>query len=255
MPAWTPRPRHLRRTRATCADVNVPIPQLPLALRAPPDQRLSRYVQAPVGLVEYLQALATGASRDGGYLHGSAATGKTHLLLATCDEVEAAGRRAAYLSLRGLRGRVRAATEGLDAADLLALDDLEEVAGSGDDEVALFDLHNRVRDAGRSLLYAAAAAPDLLALQLPDLRSRLLQCARWALPVLDDAGRAELLRQRADARGLDLDDAALDWLLRRCNRDLGSLTDIFERLDRASLAAQRRLTVPFLRQVLETGQA
>ena len=75
---------------------------------------------------------------------------------------------------------------------------------------------------------------------------------RWALPVLDDAGRAELLRQRAAARGLDFDDAALEWLLRRASRDLGNLTAIFERLDRASLAAQRRLTVPFLRQVLET---
>jgi DnaA family protein len=67
---------------------------------------------------------------------------------------------------------------------------------------------------------------------------------------LDDAGRTELLRQRAAARGLDFDDAALEWLLRRASRDLGSLTAIFERLDHASLAAQRRLTVPFLRQVL-----
>ena len=66
--------------------------------------------------------------------------------------------------------------------------------------------------------------PDALPLVLPDLRSRLAQCARWTLPVLDDAGRAELLRQRAAARGLDLDEAALDWLLRRCSRDLGSLT-------------------------------
>jgi DnaA-homolog protein len=70
------------------------------------------------------------------------------------------------------------------------------------------------------------------------------------MPVLDDGGRADLLRQRAAARGLDFDDAALEWMLRRCSRDLGSLTGVFERLDRASMVAQRRLTVPFLRQVL-----
>ena len=150
---------------------------------------------------------------------------------------------------------MRAAVEGLERAALVAVDDVDAVAGSRDDEVALFDLHNRLHDAGRGVLYAADAAPDALPLVLPDLRSRLAQCARWTLPVLDDAGRAELLRQRAAARGLDLDDAALEWLLRRCSRDLGSLTAIFERLDRASLAAQRRLTVPFLRQVLEAGQA
>lgn len=228
------------------------VPQLPLALRAPPDQRLARYVGAPAGLPDALRALATGVSAGGVYLHGAHATGKTHLLLSACAEAEDAGRRAAYLALRGLRGRVRDAVEGLDAADLLALDDVDAIAGSREDEIALFDLHNRLRDAGRSLLYAAADAPDALGLVLPDLRSRLAQCARWALPVLDDAGRAELLRQRAAARGLDFDDAALEWLLRRASRDLGNLTAIFERLDRASLAAQRRLTVPFLRQVLET---
>jgi len=231
------------------------VPQLPLALRAPPDQRLSRYVDAPAGLPDALRALAAGTSTGSVYLHGAHATGKTHLLLATCAEAEDAGLRAAYLALRGLRGRVRDAAEGLDAADLLALDDVDAIAGSREDEIALFDLHNRLRDAGRGLLYAAADAPDALGLVLPDLRSRLAQCARWALPVLDDAGRAELLRQRAAARGLDFDDAALEWLLRRASRDLGNLTAIFERLDRASLAAQRRLTVPFLRQVLEADQA
>ena len=226
-------------------------PQLPLALRAPPDQRFNRYVQAPAGLLAQLRTLAQARARSGVYLHGVHATGKTHLLLASCAEAQATGRPAAYLSLRGLRGRVQAAVDGLELAGLLALDDVDAIAGNRDDEVALFDLHNRLHDAGRGLLYAAAAAPDALPLVLPDLRSRLAQCARWALPVLDDAGRAELLRQRAAARGLDFDEAALEWLLRRCSRDLGSLTAIFERLDRASLAAQRRLTVPFLRQVLE----
>ncbi len=227
-------------------------PQLPLALRAPPDQRLDRYLQAPDGLLPQLRALAAGnaATAAGVYLHGAPATGKTHLLLAYCAEAQASGRQVAYLSLRGLRGRVRLASEGLERAELLALDDLDAVAGEHADEVALFDLHNRLRDAGRAPLYAASAAQDALGLVLPDLRSRLAQCARWALPVLDDAGRAELLRQRAAARGLEFDAVALDWLLRRASRDLGSLTALFERLDRASLAAQRRLTVPFLRQVL-----
>ncbi len=225
------------------------IPQLPLALSAPPDQRLARYLQAPVGLAAQLRALAAGAA-DAVFLHGGHATGKTHLLVACCAEAEGQGRRPAYLSLRGVRGRVRDAVEGLEAADIVALDDLDAVAGGRDDEIALFDLHNRAREAGRAVLYAAADAPAALPLVLPDLRSRLMQCMRWALPVLDDAGRAQLLRERAAARGLDFDAAALDWMLRRCSRDLHDLSRLFEQLDRASLAAQRRLTVPFLRQVL-----
>ena len=224
--------------------------QLPLALRYPPDQRFETFVGAPPGALAQLRALAAGSGGDWLYLDGGPGTGKTHLLLATCAEAEVAGLRAAYLSLRDLRGRVRGATEGLDAIDVLALDDVEAIAGSREDEIALFDLHNRLRDAGRGLLYAARETPEGLPPGLPDLRSRLAHCTRIALQPLDDAGRARLLRERAAARGLAFEDAALEWMLRRCSRDLRSLTALFERLDHASLVAQRRLTVPFLRQVL-----
>ncbi len=225
-------------------------PQLPLALRYPPEQRLETYLGAAPGALERLRALAGGDARDALYVQGADGSGKTHLLLATCAAAEAQGRNPAYLSLASLRGRVRAASEGLEANDLIALDDVDAVAGHREDEIALFDLHNRLRDAGRGLLYAAHTSPDAMPLALPDLRSRLAQCTRIALQALDDVGRAELLRQRAATRGLDFDDAALDWMLRRCSRDLRNLTAIFERLDHASLIAKRRLTVPFLRQVL-----
>jgi len=62
--------------------------------------------------------------------------------------------------------------------------------------------------------------------------------------------RREVLRERAAARGIELDEAALAWLFARTQRDLGSLTTLLDRLDRESLAAKRRVTIPFLRQVL-----
>ena len=60
-----------------------------------------------------------------------------------------------------------------------------------------------------------------------------------------------MLRERARRRGLVLEEAALDWMLSRAGRDLGGLAALLERLDRASLAAQRKVTVPFLRQVMD----
>ena len=227
--------------------------QLPLALRYPPEQRFETWIGAPAVLAQ-LQSLARG---DGGrllgrnfYLQGAIGSGKTHLLLATCAAVDALGGRCDYLSLARVRGRARAAFEGLECTGLLALDDVDAIAGNREDEIALFDLHNRARDAGSGLIYAARDVPAALPLVLPDLRSRLVQCTLLGLRMLDDVGRAEVLRQRAAARGLQFDEAALDWLLRRHSRDLSDLGMLFERLDQASLAAQRRLTVPFLRQVL-----
>lgn len=230
--------------------LSAPAAQLPLALRFPPDQRFDTFVAAPGGAIAQLRALARGGAAGGVYLAGATATGKSHLLLAACAEADAAGRRAAYLPLAAAAGRLRDALDAFEHADLVALDGLEAVAGDRDDEIALFDAHNRARDAGRSLLYAARATPDGLELVLPDLRSRLSQCARIALEPLDDAGRAEVLRLRAHRRGLQWDEAAIDWLLKRVDRDLVSLTALLDRLDRESLAAQRRLTVPFLRSVL-----
>ncbi|HVI26194.1 MAG TPA: DnaA regulatory inactivator Hda [Xanthomonadaceae bacterium] len=224
--------------------------QLPLALRYPPDQRLDTFVAAPPGALAQLQALATRAGADWLYLAGPPGTGKSHLALAVCAAAEAAGRRAAYLPLAAARGRLADALQALDGNDVVALDGLAAVAGGREDEVALFDFHNRARAAGAGVLYAAEAAPDALALGLPDLRSRLAQCARVSLSPLDDAGRRQVLLARAQRRGLALEEAALDWLLRRVGRDLAGLTALLDRLDHASLAAQRRITVPFLRQVL-----
>jgi DnaA family protein len=144
------------------------------------------------------------------------------------------------------------ALAALHGQDVVALDGLDAIAGQREDEVALFDFHNRARTAGTAVMYTARETPAELGLGLPDLRSRLSQCVQVILPALDDGGRREVLRERAQRRGLVLEEAAIDWLLTRTDRDLGRLVALLDQLDRASLAAQRRITVPFLRSVLET---
>ena len=227
------------------------VPQLPLALRYPPDQRLENFIAAPPGAIAQLRVLAGAAGADWLYLVGAAGTGKTHLALALCAAAEQAGRRSAYLPLAAASGRLGDALDALEGNDVVALDGLEAIAGDRDDEIALFDFHNRARSAGLNVLYTAREAPETLALVLPDLRSRLSQNARLVLAPLDDAARADLLRDRAQRRGLVLEDAAIDWMLSRTDRNLARLVALLDRLDRESLAAQRRITVPFLRQVME----
>ncbi|MEO8365520.1 MAG: DnaA regulatory inactivator Hda [Pseudoxanthomonas sp.] len=227
------------------------VPQLPLALRYPPDQRLESFIAPPLGAIAQLHALAGVAGADWLYLAGAAGTGKTHLALALCAAAEQAGRRSAYLPLAAASGRLGDALDALEGNDVVALDGLDAVAGDRADEIALFDFHNRARSAGLNVLYTAREIPDSLGLVLPDLRSRLSQCNRAMLHTLNDASRAEVLRDRAQRRGLMLEEAAIDWLLSRTDRDMVNLTELLDRLDRESLAAQRRITVPFLRGVME----
>ena len=50
--------------------------------------------------------------------------------------------------------------------------------------------------------------------------------------------------------GFELPDETARWLQRRYPRDMHSLHNLLDTLDEASLVAQRRLTVPFIRSVL-----
>jgi DnaA family protein len=224
--------------------------QIPLALRFPADQRFSDFCGSAL-TVDVLQQLASGESAQWTFLSGAAASGKTHLLLATAADASERQRRAVYLPLSSARGQVRDLLSSQEQADLIAIDQLDAIAGQREDEIALFDFHNRARATNVVLLYAARSSPSGLALELPDLRSRLSQCTQLGLQVLDESGRREVLQQRAARRGLSLDDSVLDYLFRRVGRDLGSLSSLLDRVDRASLAAKRRISVPFLRELLE----
>lgn len=227
-------------------------PQIPLALKFPPDQQLAAFEGQP-SLRALLGAVARGDSADWPYLAGPSASGKTHLLLAASVEARKHGVRASFVPLAAVAGRLAEALSGQLDCPLVCIDGLDAIAGNAADELALFHFHNASRQAGNRVIYSASAMPAALPITLPDLVSRLEQCTRIALAPLDEEGRRLVLRQRAARRGLQLDDAVLDYLLRRVGRDLATLTSLLDRLDHASLAAQRRVTVPFLRDFLEPG--
>jgi len=230
--------------------------QLPLAMRWPPQQRFERYVPGENGAtVELLRQAAGSSVANWVFVSGAAASGKTHLLIAACAAASDVGRGAQYISLRGIRGDGAAtdssnAIRALGGSALLAIDDVDAIAGDRDAEHAMFDLYNRCKVEKSTLVFAEGLPPAQIGLGLPDLVSRLSSCAQGVLKPLTDGERRDVVRARADARGIALDDSALDWLFTHTQRDLGSLTQLLERIDRASLAAKRRVTVPFLRELV-----
>ncbi len=200
---------------------------------------------------DHPQALAAARRLAGGggtllYLHGTPGSGKSHLLQALCATVPGA----AYLPLAELKSLGPEVLSGLAQQALLALDDLQAVAGDGEWERALFTLYNEGLASGARLAVAAQMPAGDLPLRLPDLRSRLAAMPHFALRPLDEAQQREALRVHAAARGMQLPPETVQYLQRRCARDMASLHALLEKLDSASLEAQRPLTVPFVRQVL-----
>jgi DnaA family protein len=226
------------------------IRQFPLDLRWPPHQRLDAFWPgANVSALQGVTAVANGGDAWL-YLHGPAGTGKSHLLIGACRAVIDANRPARYVSLTQLPVPRADAIAAIDAEGLLAIDDVQAIAGERGAERALFDLYNRANAADGRMLFAASASPAELGVTLPDLVSRLAMCTQCALRPLDDAGRRAMLRVLAGRLGLRLDDEVLDWWFARQPRDHASLVALLQRADRASLAAQRRITIPFLRELL-----
>jgi len=230
------------------------IRQFPLDLRWPPHQRLDAFW--PGANVSALQGVSNAAKGAGAwlYLHGASGTGKSHLLIAACRASLEADHAARYVSLAQLAALRAAAIGSIQPEGLLAIDDVQAIAGDRDAERALFDLYNRAKTADARMLFAANASPAELGITLPDLVSRLSMCTQYALRPLDDAGRRAMLRVLAGRLGLRLDDEVLDWWFARQPRDPASLVALLQRVDRASLAAQRRITIPFLRELLRDSQ-
>jgi DnaA family protein len=224
--------------------------QLPLGLRWPRRQRFEHFhAGANAAALAAVQALAVQPGAPWVYLSGAAGSGKSHLLMAACHAAHEAGRTVQYLPLKTLHEHFMA-LRGVAGSQFIALDDIDIIAGERDAEHALFDLYNRARAEGTALIFTAQAVPAQLNLGLPDLRSRLGACTQFTLKPLEDGERREVLKQQAALRGIELDDGVLDWLFARYARDLGALLDLLDRLDQASLAAQRRITIPFLRMFL-----
>lgn len=196
--------------------------------------------------VEHIRALAGGGA-DTVWLWGADGAGKTHLLQAACRAASATGRRAMYVALPASSPAILADLEGVD---LLAIDDLHLVAGDLEWERPLFAVLNANLTRSSALLLAAAAPAQQCGFALADLASRGAGAVTYRLAPLDDAERATALRLHAAARGLALDAAAAEFLLKRVDRDMAALTQWLAKLDVASLTAQRRLTIPFIRELI-----
>ena len=221
--------------------------QLPLGLDVQPPPSLDGFIGADNLLLRALIAQQMAGQGEAQLLaHGAAALGKTHLAEAACFYAATQGRRAGFVSL----GNSAPPDLAFDALDALVLDDIHHLAGQSEGEFWLFDVINQVRERGLSLLMTSLRGPAEIGFHLPDLASRLVWGPVLRIAAPNDAEKLELVRRKAAERGLSLPfDAAL-YLLNHGARDVGSLMDAINRLDVASFAAQRKLTLPFVRDVL-----
>jgi DnaA-homolog protein len=223
--------------------------QIPLGLRLPDRAVFTNFLPARNSqALEYAQRVASGEQLGLTWLCGPAGAGKTHLLQAVCAAASVR-MRAGYLPLAELASLGVGVLEGLNL-QCLCLDDIDAVAGNAEWERAIFGLLHEAEEGGGRLVLAARAPPALVPWTLQDLGSRCGAGAVFQLRVLDEPEQQAALQLRARGRGFELPEETLQWLQRRFPRDMRALYELLDTLDTAALAAQRRLTIPFIREVL-----
>lgn len=228
--------------------------QLSLGVSLKDDATFANFYQNTQANEQALNALLAFSQRQGEsnvVIWGSRGCGLTHLLQAVSHTAYEADCPVQYLPLRDLVGyAAEDVCEGLEQFKIVCLDGLDEICGHRAWEQALFHLFNRLRDAGNRLLIASHTGIPSIPILLPDLKSRLLGSVVYHIESLNDLGKEQALIVRAKARGLEMTTEVSRFILTRATRDTNELFNLLNRLDDASLQHQRKLTIPFVKEVL-----
>lgn len=202
-------------------------------------------------IIDHLKSCVGGTGEPFIFLWGTAGQGKSHLLQACCHQAQNSNLRSFYFDLATLKLPDPAILSGLDECDIVCLDNFDQIAGKPDWELAFFNFFNQHRDQGHQLILSAPCPPAALDIKLPDLKTRL----NWGLTLkikdLSDHDRIAALIFKADRLGFEITQQSGRFLVSHYDRDPESLWALLEKLNLASLAAKRKLTVPFLKEILE----
>ena len=201
--------------------------------------------------INLIRQQALGGGEQQIFLSAARGNGKSHLLQAACNLASQSEQSVCYLPAAEIITTSGQVFEGLEQLDLVCLDDIHLYMQKATWEEALFDLINRMREAGKRLLFASAQPLEAMLINLPDLRSRLAWGPVFQLLELDDDDKIRALRLRAEQYGLELTENVGRYLLTHYPRNLFELFERLDDLDRASMAMQRKLTIPFIKSVLE----
>lgn len=233
--------------------------QLPLPIHQADDETFDNfYAENSLVLLDSLRQNFIDVQQPFFYIWGGKSSGKSHLLKAVSNHYLLNQQTSSYIPLEKSQYFSPMVLDNAEQLDVICLDDIQIVAGNEEWELAIFNLFNLIREQqslfgnGHKtlLLISADCPPHQLQINLPDLRSRLTWGEVYQLNDLSDDQKRIILQRNAYQKGMELSDEVANFLLKRLDRDLQTLSTELDRLDRASLQAQRKLTVPFVKEIL-----
>lgn len=223
--------------------------QLPLNIQLDDSARYSNFfIGNNEQLVTRISSIKKAYKNQFVFIWGCSQSGKTHLAQALCNSLDNNDMSAIYLPLKNkdLNCDILA---GISSLDVICIDDFEHIAGLNQWEEAFFNLYNQLKIENKSLIIFSECSPSNIQLDIADLKSRLMAMEVYKIEMLNELEKKAFLQQRAAGRGLDINDEVAKFILTRQSRSILDLVNMIEQLDRSSIALQRKITIPFVKQI------
>ena len=199
--------------------------------------------------LEIYQALQANVQKSL-WISGVQSSGKTHLLQATFQRCIRLSKSSLYIPMREFDQFSPEILDDLEQLHLICIDDIEFILGNQAWERKLLDLYERIQTTDTHLVVASHDSPKGINFFLPDLASRFSMSLIHQLEMLSETEILSDIQMHAELRGFNLPKVSVNYLLKRVERNVGSLIDIIEILDYESLSKQRKLTIPFIKNIL-----
>lgn len=235
------------------------------ALPINPDYAFGDFVIGPNNRLAHAASVAVSENPGFAYnplfIHGDVGLGKTHLLQAICLKItqENPDINLHYVSCDGFMTQFMSAVQSGKMAefrhtfrdvDLLVIDDIHFLAKRDRTQEEFFHTFNALYQGNKQIILSSDAPPE----EIPDLEDRLVSRFMWGLVAkVDKPGfetRIEILKRKADARGLTLPDPVVTEIAHYIDTNIRELEGAITKLQIYASVEKRDIDLDLARDAL-----
>lgn len=230
--------------------------QMPLKIGLRDDACFQTFVTEQESLAVALNSLQNSLLKNSGsafYLYGKSGVGKTHLLQAACRFVTEKEKASVYLPMSDVGlPLIPDVLNGLEQTPLVCLDDMNHLIGDAKWETALANLLTKSSVQGHTIIVSGERAINDWDIRTQELAKALMNVLPINMQGLEEKNEViEALKRHSTKMGFDLPNEVGNFLVKQFSPDLQELLAVLKLLEQATLVEKRRLTLPFVKQVLK----
>jgi DnaA family protein len=179
------------------------------------------------------------------YVYGGTGRGKTHLLQGAISRALAKKKNGMYIDCN--EPMPEHVIDYIDQLDWIGIDNINII--DSQQQHLFFDLYNRAKLAGVSMLVSGQTLPSSLTI-MNDLKTRLGLATVFELEELNDDSTKAVLMNQMSERNLTIEPKVYEYLFKHYSRNVNTLISAINLLDQASLQSKQVITIPFVKKTL-----